>query len=217
MTPCLDFHYLLEQLQNSWKYWSSPGYYIIKDRIKIQMNSQKKRYTGQGPEGSQEQEFLFPWGSSPPPGLLACRCVHQHRGSPSPIYWDSCGGFLTQACSSIYSISNPSSLSGESGVGLKAAWSFWWPTPSRSPPRLTSLKQKLPLPDFIQEIPRNIGTLYHEPGLKANICISYCLSLASPLCPSMQNNFHKYWDILASLNDGHIRGVNNPGDLGLDD
>lgn len=144
MIPCLGFHYLLEQLQNSWKYWSSPGYHIIKDRIKIQMNSQKKRYTGQGPEGSQEQELLSPWSWGTPPGLLACRCVHQHRGSPHPIYWDSCGGFLTQAWSSIYSISNPSSLSGESGVGLKAAWSFWWPAPPRSPPRLTSLKQATP-------------------------------------------------------------------------
>ena len=33
----------------------------------------------------------------------------------------------------------------------------------------------------------------------------------------MQNNFHKYWDTLVSLNDGHIRDVKNPGDLGLDD
>ena len=103
-------------------------------------------------------------------------------------------------------------------MGPKAAWSFGdqlHPGAHQD----TSLRQKLPLPDFTQEIPRNRGTLYHEPGSKANIymCISYYLSLASPLCPSMQNNFHKYWDTLASLNDGHIRCVNNPGDLGLDD
>ena len=142
------------------------------------MNSQKKRYTGQGPEGPKNRTFC-----SHEAGVHHQASWHADVFSNTEAPQIPSTGILVEASSRKHGqVFTPfptplPSLENLPSLGPKAAWSFGdqlHPGAHQD----TSLRQKLPLPDFTQEIPRNRDTLYHEPGSKANIYICVFLIIS---------------------------------------
>lgn len=110
------------------------------------MSSQMQQYVGWGLGGSEcGTSVLWGWGLSPSPYGYIC----PSGSSLNPTLLGFYGDFLTSAWSSIQSISSPSPLSG--GWGRGKGWTFLAANPGliflvtshpRSPPRVTSLRQK---------------------------------------------------------------------------